>query len=95
MAIGDDFRRHLISLECDFSDEPLPERARRALVAARENGDAPPGLLEGARKGLDDWCLTGAADSQIANTDDLTAERVIAENSVAPEPESALDDVLK
>ena len=95
LAVGNNLRGDLVFLKQEFGGDALPERARCAFVTARKNGDAPAGLLQGACKNFDDRRLAGAADGEIANADDLTAERVIAKNPVPPEPEPALHDDLK
>ena len=78
-------------MEGDFGDDAFPERPGRALVPAREDGDAATGLLEGAGEDFDDRGFAGTADSEVANADDLAAECVVAENPVVPEPEAELD----
>ena len=95
LAIGDNFRRHLIFLQRHLGDEALPEWARRTLVPPGKNGDTAAGLLEGPGKDLDDRCLPGTADGEIADADHLTAQGVIAKNPVPPEPEPTLDDPLE
>jgi hypothetical protein len=72
----------------------LPERARNALVAARENGDATTALLERPRKHFHHRRLARSAHTEIADADHLTAEGVVAENPMLPEAQPDLDAQL-
>ena len=77
--------------------EPAPKtfghRVGGAFVAARQDGNTATGLLEGAGKFFDNRRLAGAADGEVADADDLTTERVVAEDAVAPEEVAELDDL--
>jgi hypothetical protein len=47
-------------------------------VAAREDGDVAPGVAQFARKFFHDRRLARAADGEVADGDDLDAERFVA-----------------
>ena len=67
---------------------------RDAFVAAAENGDAPPAGPQGAREFFHDRRLPGAADGQIADADDETAERALAKNAMPVKKQPKLHEPL-
>ena len=54
------------------------QRRGPGTVAAREDGDVAAGVAQLARKLFDDRRFAGAADGEIADGDDLHAERFVA-----------------
>ena len=60
-----------------------------ALVTAAQDGDAASAGLQSAREFLHDRCLAGAADGQVADADDETAQRAFAQDAFAIERRAA------
>jgi hypothetical protein len=62
--------------------EASEERLGDGFVAAAKDGDAAPGLLQGAGEFFDDGSFAGATDGEIADADDQGTNRVTAEDGV-------------
>ena len=68
--------------------------ARHAFVAAAENCDPPAARSQGSRKFFDDRRLAGAADGEIADADDETAEGALAQNAMPIKKKAQLHEPL-
>src|SRR5208283_2612095 len=93
-SVRHDFGWDLVFLECEFREQPLPERSRDTFVAPRENSHTTATLLEGAGEDFHHGCLAGSANTEVADADDLAAEGVVAEDAVLPEAQPDLDAQL-
>ncbi len=88
-AVADDARRREPLHAGEFDEQAFQQRALGALVAAREDGDAPAALGQGTGEFFHDGRLAGAADGEVADAHHQAAERPVAQQShpVAPEPQ--------
>ena len=92
-SIRNDARR--IDIFAEHAIEPVSFcRFRNALVAATQNRDAAAAGLQRAREFLDHRSLAGAADGEIANTDDETTECPFAKNSFSIEIKPQLNNAF-
>ena len=65
-------------------------------VAAREDGHLAPGVLKFAREFFHDGRLAGAAEGEVADGDDLNAQRFVAEDADVDQPAVDFDaDLVK
>ncbi len=94
-AVGDDARRRLVFAQQDFVQQPTVERRRFGTVAAREDGDVAAGVAQFAREFFHDRRFAGAADGEVADGDDLHAERLVAQDADVVKPAAHLDGDLE
>ncbi len=91
LAIGNDPGDELL-LRPEAVHQALEQRRLFALVAPAEDGDFPPAILKRPGKFLDDGGLPCAADGQVPDGDDETAELTVANNPFPVKPEAQLYD---
>ena len=80
-AVGHHARRGGVVAEEELVQQPLVERRRLGAVAAREDGDVAALVAQFAGELFDDRRFAGAADGQVADGDDLHAERRVAQDA--------------
>ena len=73
-------------------DEALKERWPGFLVSPTENSNPPARFLELSRENLHHGRLAGPAHGQIPDTDDLAAQRVMADDPFIVTEKSQLND---
>ena len=71
------------------------KRRRLGTVAARKNGHVAPGIAQFAREFFHDRRFARAADGQVADGDDLDAERLVAQDADVVKPAADFDDDLE
>ena len=94
-SVGDHPRRGAVPAEEKSVDDPFGQRRRLGAVAARENGHGPALVAEFARELFHHRRLAGAADGEIADGDDLHAQRGVAQNADIVQKTARLDGDLK
>ena len=91
-AVGHDARRRLVIAQQNFIEDPVVQRLRFGTVAAREDGDVAPGVAQFPREFFHDRRFARAADGQIADGDDLDAQRFVAEDADIVKPAADFDE---
>ena len=80
-AVGHDARRGLVFAQQNFIEQPLVQRRGFGTVAARKDGHVAPGVAQFAREFFHDRRFARAADGEVADGDDLHAQRLVAEDA--------------